>query len=226
MTKLWVCGGVEGSLGQVIANKAKLNYDDVLVTGHNNVDVTKAKQVDDFVSTYAPFDAVVYCSGINSLCWINDFMLEDVVMNTFDVNAFGFARVLNALSDCQVDEGGKVVAITSDAANRPMRGSLAYCASKAALECMIKVAARELAPKFQINGVAPSVIEDTNMSNQIDKSVPEFRGWTPQEAIDYEMSGTPMKRRATKDEIATVVLDVLGWPTYVSGAIIPVTGAK
>lgn len=177
------------------------------------------------------FDRVVYCAGVNEPELIGEMDSYNVDA-TFRINVMGFIWLLDALKNYQwlrgeeVQYGCSIVAVVSDAATTAMRGSIAYCASKAALAQAIRCAARELAPHWRVNGVSPSVVEGTPMTEKIDALIPTLRGWTPEQAREYEMSLVPMGRRARKDEVAQLVLDVLEGPEFLTGAIIPLTGGK
>jgi NAD(P)-dependent dehydrogenase (short-subunit alcohol dehydrogenase family) len=119
-----------------------------------------------------------------------------------------------------------IVAVSSDAAERPMRTSIAYCASKAALNMAVKVAARELAPEIRVNAVSPGMVSGTAMTEYIDDVVPEIRRWTPEAAARYEQSQIPAGRRATKDEVADLVYHTLCGPEYMTGSILTLNGGR
>ena len=156
------------------------------------------------------------------------------VREMFDVSVIGFIRLLDHLYAHHVRGVGfqeeartcSVVAIVSDSAYTPMRGSIGYASSKAALAHAIRCAARELAPHYRVNGIAPAMVEDTDMTRMVDAIVPELRGWTPEEARAYEQNLIPMGRRATKAEVAQLAVNVLEGPEFLTGAIIPITGGK
>lgn len=172
---------------------------------------------------------LVYSAGINELCWIKDVENPHEgnhanFLSLLDVNVVGFARVLSVLT--RQHPLRSAVAISSDAASRPMRGSLMYCASKAALDMAVRCAARELAPTVRVNAISPGMTDGTLMQEYIDKTVPEFRGWTSVKARMYENSQNPMGRRATVEEIAHVTVDVLFGPEYLTGSIVTVNGGR
>lgn len=171
------------------------------------------------------FDHIVYCAGINQLEWADD-LGEEVLADTFKINAFGFHRVLQMNRRIFSKRDFRAVAVVSDAMRNPMRGSLAYCASKAALAAIIKGLAREWAPTTFVAGVAPAVVAHTPMSDYIDSAVPGFRGWTPEQAQAYEASMLPLGRRVTKSEVADTIQFLLTGPSYLSGSIIDLAGGK
>lgn len=223
LSSLLVVGGNSG-IGREVANLAcKEGWDSVDAVGMEDCDITRQDSVDSWVEHNGPWSHVVYSAGVAHLSWIRGIRDEEVI-DTFDVNAFGFVRLLSALTRNQV--GGRVVAIVSDASETPMRGSIAYCSSKAALRMMVRVAARELAPDWSINGISPCAVTGTPMTAYIDQMVPPFRGWTSEQAAEYERMGIPMGRRARVDEVADLVIATLRLPSFMTGSIINLTGGK
>jgi NAD(P)-dependent dehydrogenase (short-subunit alcohol dehydrogenase family) len=230
---LLVIGGQSG-IGEAVVDRAEfalsnadgdLQYQSVYAPPREELDVTNSQSIRDFFSDKHDWDHVVYSAGIACLDWIRDLRTShDVFQETYDVNVFGFIDVVAELTRRQVC--GRIVALVSDAASNPMRGSMAYCTSKAALAMAVRVAARELAPNWAVNGVSPVAVDDTPMTDWIDEQIPEFRGWTPEEARQYELSSIPMGRRALKHEVAKVVLDVLNGPGFLTGSIVDLTGGK
>lgn len=170
-------------------------------------------------------DAVVYSVGVNELEWSWALTREsfDRIMST---NVWGFINVLKALQT--TGNSYSVLAITSDAARRPMRTSMAYCASKAALDQVIRVASRELAMEgWRINGLAPGKVEGTAMTRYVDERVLQIRGWTKERAEEYELQSSPIRRKLWTTEIAAAACDILlsdsiAW----TGDIITVNGGR
>lgn len=168
---------------------------------------------------------VVYSIGINRLDWISDIQYRDF-SRVMDVNVAGFISTIQALKE--IVGPCSVVAVTSDAAWRPMRTSMVYCASKAALEMCVKVASRELAPEgWRINAVAPGKVTDTPMTDYVDARVMEIRGWTQEQAQAYEDASSALGRGLSRVEVARTIAAVLlspaeGW----TGAVIGVNGGR
>jgi NAD(P)-dependent dehydrogenase (short-subunit alcohol dehydrogenase family) len=227
MPKIWVIGGTSG-IGRAVVERCAVMGDDVKATSENQVDVRQYLEISGYFHLESWFDGVVYSAGVNGLSWIKDldpFSAE----NMLNVNVLGFMRLLQVVAEYNAAGGHQcrsVVAISSDAATRPMRTSMAYCASKAALEMAVRCAARELAPDTRVNAVSPGMIEGTEMTKYIDAAVPEIRGWTPDEAARYEASQVPVGRRGLTDEVAEVVFDVLHGPDFMTGSIVTVNGGR
>lgn len=168
---------------------------------------------------------VVYSAGVNELEWIGE-LSEHALRQIWEVNVNGFLRVLDALRVNQIQDA-RIVAISSDAAERPMRTSIAYCSSKAALNMAVKCAAREMAGEgWRVNAVAPGMTSYTRMTHYIDHAVPQIRGWSAMEAMEYELQQAVIKRRAAPNEVAQAVQFFLEAPDYVNGAILAVNGGR
>lgn len=226
MSNCLIIGGNSG-IGKAVANKLSGRQDLFLVycPVHTEMDVTSAEHVERYIRTNGPFDQIVYSAGVNRLQWIGPGIMSQIG-HTMHVNVGGFVSVISAHKSEYPDRPVSVVAVSSDAAERPMRGSLAYCASKAALDMAIKVAARELAPLWRVNGVAPGMVEGTPMTDYIDRTIPLFRGWTPEEAREYERTSVPTGRRATLEEVADTIIWVLTGPAQMTGEIVKINGGR
>lgn len=189
------------------------------------LDVSNGSEVNQYVRNNGPFEYIVYCPGTNSLMPIGCINRGDLAYH-FAVNVSGFILLMDAHEKHFPGAEGSVVAISSDAARIPMRASIAYCSSKAALNMAVRVAARELAPRWQINAVAPGIIDGTEMTKYIDSAVPAVRCWTPEKAKAYEQSMIPIGRRGTPAEISHVMRDLLKSPGYLTGSIVEISGGK
>lgn len=228
---LLVIGGASpGGLGEDIALMAydRGNYGEVRSTSQATYDVRSyAGHIlnAEKCRNRGPDLDIVYVAGVNHLGKLGD-LSPRLLLEQFKVNVIGFIMMLDAFKiefeNCKVN----VVAVVSDSSRIPMRGSIGYASSKAALAHAIKCAARELAPTWRVNGVSPGIIADTPMTAAVDAVVPGLRGWTEEEAQAYERSLIPMGRRVTKEEVSSLVLSTLSGPEFMTGSIIDITGGK
>lgn len=222
--KIWVVGGTSG-IGHacvVLLNNAGHR---AVATGRK-IDVRSSKLLRDYANENGPFEGLVYSAGVNYLEWSDQLDLEQAA-DLYDINTLGLVRTIQVLRDEFVDRLQRVVVVGSDAAWRPMRTSLAYCASKAALHMAAACIAREFAGEnFSINVVAPGLVDDTEMTKQVIAETEAVRGWAPEATVDYMVGGIPMGRPADAVEVAMVVRDVIESPPYLNGAVIPVNGAR
>jgi len=227
MDKTLVLGGNSG-IGQAVVNKLVEEYElnkpgEVLAPERLDVDVASYLDLQSYLSKHGPFRYIVYSAGINVLEWIEDLT---ATWASIAVNYMGFVNLISIHKSQYPDQQVSVVAVSSDAAEKPMRGSLAYCASKAALDMAIRCAARELAPLWRVNGVAPGMVEGTAMTKYIDEEIPRFRNWSPEKALEYERSQVPTGRRATLDEVSELICWILLGPEQINGEIVRINGGR
>jgi len=228
MRNLWVLGGTSG-IGQAayegLVGRYGDKWDNHAAFGYGDFNVKYRTPIRKILAdTFHPTD-VVYSVGANKLDWIRNLKYYDF-QEVMEANVYGLLNVIRVLDE-ETDGPINLVAVTSDAAWRPMRTSAVYCASKAAAEMAVRVASREYAPKgWRINAVAPGKVEDTPMTEYVDRRVLELRGWTKEFAEEYERQSTPLGRKITKAEVAGVIEQVLFGPAAQTGEIIAVNGGR
>jgi len=216
-----VIGGGSG-IGAAVAARQRLAGIDVAVW-----DITEAA---DVVCDIADADQVDSASaatiaqiGVPSIVTISagighGGLLLDASGDQWDrvmgVNAKGVWLAMCALARPMLAAGGgSIVVISSVSARLVDRSMGLYCASKAALEMVIKVSAVEWAPTLRVNGVAPGVT-DTPMLGPARRDGSWLTGVARR---------TPLGRLGTPDDIAEAVLAVheMKW---VTGQIIECDG--
>lgn len=222
----WVIGGTSG-IGKATAELIQVGEEFVFATGEE-VDVTERSKVQSFYRKNGPFDKIVYSAGVNHPEWLYDSHIS-TWDDTFQVNVRGFYYVMAELTcnTATVDQPCRVVVVSSDADHRPMRTSMAYCASKAALTMAARVAARELADYgHRINVVRPGMTSDTGMTAHMDMKIPPLRGWSVEHMLEYEMAQAVIPSRVTPEEVAQVIVSTLFGPDHLNGAVIDVNGGR
>ncbi len=112
--------------------------------------------------------------------------------------------------------GGAMVAISSLAGTVTHRHMAAYCASKAGIDMLVRVAADELGPLgIRVNSVQPSIV-DTPLASVLTG--------TEEIASDY-LSQMPVARIGEPDDVASAVRFLLGpEASWVTGESIAVDG--
>lgn len=221
----WIIGGTSG-IGKEIAYRLQNCGHQIYVSDEAECDVTNSFAVHKYIEGLPRLANVVFSAGRNHLFHLGTGV-QSAYAEVIDVNLTGFINVIDALVELYPSDPLTVLAIGSDAAVRPMRTSIAYCASKAGLHMAVKCAARELAGRgWQVNAIAPGMTHGTGMQRYIDATVPELRGWTEEEALAYEKTQEVVPGRVYKNEIATVAADMLTWPIHVNGEIVFVNGGR
>src|SRR5262249_3366533 len=138
-------------------------------------DVTDPTQVAEAVAAtvdrLGPPDHVTVTAGIAHHGWLTAVDADDWD-RIFGGNAKGVWLVLRAPAPAMVRRGGSMIAISSVSGRVADRTMGIYCASKAALDMIVRVAALEWAPSIRVNAIAPGVT-DTRMLDP----APRDRGW-------------------------------------------------
>lgn len=225
--KVLVIGGGSG-IGEAIVEEMRFRTDseNIFVPPKDELDVAVYGQVVAYIAAHGPFDYVVFSAGINYLAPLGD---ADVLAHAdvLDTNLLGFLHVMEALASLQEHHPARVLVIGSDAAERPLRTSISYCASKAGLHMAVRVAARELGPKgWRINAVAPGMTHGTGMQEYVDATVPEVRGWSVEHMLGYEASQEVVPGRITTSEVAEISVTTLFGPDHLNGSIIFLNGGR
>lgn len=185
MSRILVTGGASG-LGAALVDLLRADGHDVISYDIvNGVDVVKPFQLEDL----GTLDVLINCAGVNRINWLENVTDDewDLVMNT---NVKGIFKMTQACLPMLRASKGTVVNIVSNAAHMPMRCSAAYNASKGAALILTKQLARELiSDGITVFSVSPNKLRDTGMSNDIDQQVVATRGWSIEEAQNYQLAG-------------------------------------
>jgi NAD(P)-dependent dehydrogenase (short-subunit alcohol dehydrogenase family) len=169
-----------------------------------------AEQVDQALHAF------VHCAGISKTPSFHDPALIDSVRFVYEVHVVAFVRAFRALESRLRSGTGSVVAVTSAAQEVIYAGSLAYGASKMALDRVV----RQLAVDFgghgiRVNAVAPGAIA-TPMTHDA-WSDPEYAA----ERRSYIPLGRQGEAKSVADAIRFLASDEAG---YITGHTLWVDG--
>jgi len=111
-----------------------------------------------------------------------------------EINIVGAFNILQAAAR-QVTDGGCIVAVTTSLVRHAVPGVGPYSATKAAVECLVRSMAKELAGRgIRVNAVAPGPV-DTDL----------FRAGKDDEAIRRSAALSPFNRVGRPEEVAEVI---------------------
>jgi NAD(P)-dependent dehydrogenase (short-subunit alcohol dehydrogenase family) len=127
-----------------------------------------------------------------------------------DVNLIAPWLLCTAALPALASSGGCIVNVTSHAGVRPKGSSIAYAASKAALNHVTKLLAAALGPSVRVNAVAPGLVD-----------TPLTESWT--EAQELWKTSSPMRRAAQPADVADLISAVIH-NSYLTGEVILLDG--
>jgi 3-oxoacyl-[acyl-carrier protein] reductase len=110
---------------------------------------------------------------------------------------------------------GSVVNVSSIAGITGAGSSIAYCASKGALNTLTKSLARALAPKIRVNAVCPGPIDSR-----------WIREGNPNWDLDKMVAGLPLPRASQPKDIADAVVFLAIGTSMVTGQFVVVDGGQ
>jgi NAD(P)-dependent dehydrogenase (short-subunit alcohol dehydrogenase family) len=140
----------------------------------------------------------------------------------FDTNVIGSMlcarEAIRRMSTRHGGRGGHVINLSSTATRMGSPNDwVDYAASKGAIDVFTQGLAREVAEEgIRVNAVAPGLI-DTEL---------HARAGEPDRPARY-LAQIPMKRAGTAEEVAQTILWLLTQaPSYIAGAIVPISGGR
>lgn len=186
-----------------------------ITSRHANKDLVK-KAVDEF----GRLDILIPNAGTLGLGSITEVDTE-TWHRTLDTNLNAVFYLLRETIPVmqQNETGGSVVVTGSIAAHKGFPNHAAYCASKGAIEALVRQAAVDYAPDIRINLVQPGPV-GTKLYNDSAVAFPN-----PETVLDEVPESLPMKRIGSPEEIAKTVLflasDDSAWMT---GSVVTIDG--
>lgn len=171
--------------------------------------------VDATVAAFGPIDVLVNNAGVYEMLPL-DAITPAHFHHQFNVNVLGLLLVTQAAAR-QFNDGGSIVNISSGASTLAMPNTAVYGATKASVDLITGVLAKELGPRrIRVNAVNPGMVVTEGV---------RAAGYDSGEMRKQIEAITPLGRVGEADEIAAVVAFLASdAASYVTGETLHVTG--
>lgn len=227
-------GGLGGAMAQALAGRgAELVLFDIDGTALQRIgaaipnavtriaDITDEAAVSDVVrlavDRFGGIDGAINAAGVLPMAPAADFDAA-TFRQCLDVNLTGAFLFSQSVAKAMQDSGGRIVHIASVSSFVANAEYAAYASSKAALTQLVRVLAREWAPRnILVNAIGPALTETALTQEYL--TDPAFR--------ENAISAIPMGRLGTpEDLIGTVLLLLTSGGAFITGQTIYVDGGR
>lgn len=169
-----------------------------------SVDVSKDAEcraaASDAEAAFGRLDALVNCAGTTRFIPHEklDELDADEFRRTYDVNVIGTYQMIRACAELLRRDGeGSVVNISSIGGLYGLGSSVAYAASKGAVNTLTLALARSLAPSIRVNAIAPGYVDGGLPSRVLSETELE-------RVVRAQIDSTVLKRISQPAEVAAL----------------------
>ena len=171
--------------------------------------------IETTIQQYGRLDFLINNAGVIGRLPSNDIetITNESFTNTLKSNVVGtWCVIRNAIPHLKRSGDGVIINITSVAGNDPaaVSSAMPYAVSKAAINYLTKLLAKELGPEIRVNAIAPGLIITPRTENF-------------QVAIEKFETKTPLKRTGEPNDIAELVIALIK-SNYINGEIVTIDG--
>ncbi len=142
-----------------------------------------------------------------------DGLTAEVWDDILNVNVKGTFFVSRAAMPHLTKRRGNIVNVASVAGVGGSGSSIAYAASKGAVITLTKSLARAFAPEVRVNAVAPGPVQTRWLADH-------------QDMVEAAVKQTPLKRPATAEDVAAVVVFLADETSLMTGQVLVVDGGR
>ena len=208
----------EAEAEQTAAEAEKLGATVLVVCCDVSKDDKDRAMINKIETKFGRLDVVVNNAATTNFIKHSD--LEGLTESMWDrmlaVNLKGAFFVTRAAAQLlQAGDGGAVVNVSSVAGITGRGSSIAYCATKGALNTMTKSLARVLAPKVRVNAVCPGPIN----SRWIKEGNPKWN-------LEKMVADYPIPKASEPDDIADAVLFFACGSSMATGQVLSIDGGQ
>jgi 3-oxoacyl-[acyl-carrier protein] reductase len=181
-------------------------------------DPTVRKMLAAVEQEFGQLNALINNAGTTTEIGPKDFeaLTAEIWDRVFAVNVRGLFQVTRAAAPMLKRSGGSIVNTASIVGLRPGPQPLPYAASKAAVVNLTKLLALNLAPEIRVNAVAPGWMEGDWMERMLKDKYAEL--------MARRAKFTPLRRVATAEDVAEVMVNLITGSKFVTGEVIVIDG--
>jgi 3-oxoacyl-[acyl-carrier protein] reductase len=167
---------------------------------------------------FGRLDGLVNNAGTTTNVKPSDFeaMSTEEWDRVFAVNVRGMFQVTRAAAPLLRAARGSIVNTASIVGLRPGPQPLPYAASKAAVVSLTQLLALNLAPDVRVNAVAPGWMEGDWMQRMLGERYDDL--------MARRAKMTPLRRCATAEDVAEVIVNLISSNRFVNGETIIIDG--
>lgn len=222
MQKTFLFAGASSAIAQSAAIQLKQQ-------GHKVIGLSTKQPIDvydvfitikKYESTYLPMldesiDGLVYFPGTINLKPFHRLTTQDFITD-YEINALGAVQVTqHYLPLLKRSSNPSIVFFSSVAAQQGMSFHTSISMAKSAIEGFTKSLAAELAPKFRVNCIAPSLTQ-TPLAERLISSP---------EKIEASSKRNPLNKVGSPEEVADALLFLLSHQSsWVTGQVLAIDG--
>lgn len=180
-------------------------------------DVTRRSDVsalfDRTQQAFGGVDALVACAGVSTVRPVADCD-DDFIAEQINLNLCGTLHALQEAAT-RLRSGGAIVTVSSSAVPAGIPGFGLTLATKAGIEALSRVLAKELGPRgIRVNTVAPGLLD-----------TPTFRAGKTEEDVQRSVAQVPLQRLGRIQEAASTISYLLSSDaSWVNAQILRVNG--
>lgn len=160
------------------------------------------RMVDAAIAQWGHVDVLVNNAGTTRMVALDDLdgLSDEDFIGIYRTNVVGAYQMIRACAPHMKRTGfGAVVNVSSISAQNGVGSSVAYAASKGALNTMTKSLARVLGPEIRVNAVSPGFIATRWFAGPLGEE-------GLQRMIAQQEAATPLQRAGTARDIATSIV--------------------
>jgi len=212
----------EAEAKQTAAECEKHGTETLLVRASVADDADCRRMADAALQKWGRIDGLINNAGTTKVVFNHadlDALSAEDFQSIYSVNVIGAFQMIRAVEPTMRKQGhGSIVNISSRAGIDSLGTSIAYAASKGAMNTMTIGLARALGPQIRVNAVCPGFVETRWLAGAIGKRYEEAR--------ERYASNSPLRTTSTPEDVADVAISLLAGMRTVTGEFVIVDGGN